>query len=58
MSTQETAELGQPSPEQPPTEPGTMPEEEPATAPEPETMPDEPGREPSEPSQPDGPQAM
>jgi hypothetical protein len=58
MSTQEPGTSDQPTREEPPAEPGTMPEQEPATAPEPGTMPEEPGREPSEPSQPDGPQGM
>jgi hypothetical protein len=40
-----------PTPEEPPAEPGTMPEHEPGIAPEPPTMPEEPDRDPSEPAQ-------
>jgi hypothetical protein len=52
MSTQEPQEPGTldwPMPEQPPAEPGTMPDEEPGTAPEPGTMPDE--LQPSQPGE-------
>jgi hypothetical protein len=40
-----------PMPDEPPAEPGTMPEQEPGTAPEPPTMPEEPDRDPSDPPQ-------
>jgi hypothetical protein len=51
MSTQEPATTpDRPVPDEPPAEPGTMPEQEPGTAPEPPTMPEEPDRDPSEPA--------
>jgi hypothetical protein len=52
MSTQEPGTPDRPMPEHPPAEPGTMPEQEPGTAPEPSTMPEEPDRSPPDPSEP------
>jgi hypothetical protein len=58
MSTQELGTPDRPTPEEPPAEPGTMPDQEPGTAPEPPTMPEEPDRDPSEPSQPEEPSGL
>jgi hypothetical protein len=49
MSTQEPPTPERPSPEEMPAEPGTIPEQEPETAPEPGTMPEEPSESPSQP---------